>query len=441
MIIDLREDYDPTDKQRAFHGAAEMYKLYGGAMGGGKSRALCEEGLQLSLEYAGNFGVIARQTLPELKATTLMTFFNETLPEGSIKYRALVGKYNRSEGLLTFRNGSKILFTGLDSDNIDKIKSMNLGWFAIDEATEVSEDIFNMFCTRLRLIVPGIMYFGLLASNPEPGWVKKRFIDRQMEDHIYIPALPKENPHLPKDYIKRFDALPEHWRRRYLEGNWDVFEGQIYTGFSRDIHVIDPFKPPKAWRRVGGLDHGLRNATAILWGAVDFDDDIYVYQEHYEAQQLVSHHAEVIKAQEPLDYIAADPSIRNRNPVNGKSVQQEYRDCGVYNIRLGNNDVPAGINRVSEYLKLMPHPDKDKWPEGKPRLFICRNCANLIEEITEYKWKDVRLGSAVDDPEQPQKIKDHAVDALRYLIMSRPHGDVTPNEDPALEVAFGKTGY
>jgi len=441
LIIDLREGYKPTEKQCQFHAAPDMFKLYGGAMGGGKSRAICEEGLQLSLDYPGNFGVIARQTLPELKATTLMTFFGETLPEGSEKNRALVDKYNRSEGLLTFRNNSKILFTGLDNDNIDKIKSMNLGWFAIDEATEVSEDIFNMFCTRLRLNIPGIMYFGLLASNPEPGWVKKRFIDKQLEDHVFIPALPSENPHLPKDYLKRFASLPEHWKKRYLEGNWDVFEGQIYTDFNRAIHVIDPFKPPKEWRRIGGLDHGLRNPTAILWGAVDHDGDIYIYQEHYEAGQLVSYHAEVIKDNEKMDYIAADPSIRNRNPINGKSVQQEYQDCKVYNIRLGNNDVSAGINRVSEYLKLQPHIDANQWPEGKPRLFICRNCANLIEEITEYKWKDIRLGANVNEPEQPQKVKDHAVDALRYLIMSRPVANMEPMDDYEEPTAFGRTGY
>lgn len=441
MILDLRDDYQPTPKQRQFHAAPQMYKLYGGAMGGGKSRALCEEGLQLSLDYPGNFGVIARQTLPELKATTLITFFNETLPEGSVKHKALVAKYNRTEGLLTLKNGSKILFTGLDNDNTDKIKSMNLGWFAIDEATEVSEDIFNMFCTRLRLKLPNIRYFGLLASNPEPGWVKRRFIDKQLNDHIFVPALPKENPHLPQDYIKRFANLPDHWQRRYLDGNWDVYEGQIFVHFDRNIHVIDPFTPPGSWRKIAGLDHGLRNPTAVLWAAIDHDGDIYVYDEHYEAGQLVSYHADVIRRKDRVDYIVADPSIRNRNPVDGKSVQQEYRDCGVYNIRLGNNDVSAGINRVSEYLKLQPHPDMARWPQGKPRLFICRNCSNLIEEITEYKWKDVKLGDKKDAPEEPQKIKDHAVDALRYLIMSRPTAAIDDNDDPEYEVAFGRTGY
>ncbi len=220
MRVDLSKLYSPTKKQIVAHQAPEMYLLFGGAMGGGKSAFLVNEGIRLSLKYPGNRGYLCRHENVTFKKTTLLTL-EKFLPG------ELIARHHRSDQYYELVNGSFIYYGGLkptQSDKpIDRIKSMELGWFGIDEATETQEDYFLILSSRLRLGVPGIRYFGLLATNPEPGWVRHRFIEQNLPKHRFIPALPGENPHNPPDYEDRLRELfPPEWIKRYLEGDWDI---------------------------------------------------------------------------------------------------------------------------------------------------------------------------------------------------------------------------
>ena len=204
--------------------------MYGGALGGGKSVFLCTEGIQLSLDYPGNVGFLGRWESTTFNRTTLVTLLT-FLPEG------LIYKHSTYEHYISLINGSLIYYGGLKptqkSAPIDKFKSMNLGWFALDECTEIpDEDIFLILSSRLRLPLPGIHYRGLLASNPERGWVRNRFIKNSYPDHRFIPAIAKDNPHLPSDYVdKLLEIFPVEWVEKYLNGDWD-FAIEDYYLFS-----------------------------------------------------------------------------------------------------------------------------------------------------------------------------------------------------------------
>jgi len=220
MQIDLSQIYKPTKKQILAHEAPEMYLLFGGAMGGGKSAFLANEGIRLSLKYPGNRGYLCRHENVTFKKTTLLTL-EKFLPNELIK------RHHKSDQYYELINGSFIYYGGLkptQSDKpIDRIKSMDLGWFGIDEATETQEEYFLILSSRLRLNLPGIKYYGLLATNPEPGWVRYRFIEQSLPNHRFIPALPGENPYNPSDYEDRLRTLfPPEWIKRYLEGDWDI---------------------------------------------------------------------------------------------------------------------------------------------------------------------------------------------------------------------------
>jgi len=214
--------YQATDRQAVFHGASEMFKLYGGAMGGGKSFALCAEAIGLSCDYPGNRGYFCRHELKSFKRTTLLTL------EDMLDRAGLIVQHHQTDNFFLLKGGSTIWYGGLGDDKtaIDKLKSMELGWFAIDEASETTEDYFRMLLSRLRLNLPGIRYFGLLASNPDPGWLKYRFIDQKRPDHIFVPALPRDNPHLAPGYVQRLiENFPPEWQARFIEGDWGAFEG------------------------------------------------------------------------------------------------------------------------------------------------------------------------------------------------------------------------
>jgi hypothetical protein len=202
--------------------------------------------------------------------------------------------------------------------------------------------------------------------------------------------------------------------------------GQVFEEFDEKVHIINPFIIPNDWERIVSIDHGLVNPTAVLWGAIDYDENIYIYDEYYKANDIVSNHAQRIwekTEDQNITLWVIDPQTKAKTMVkNGMpwSIQEEYADNGIQPV-LANNEVLASINRIKEYLHIQKdriHPITQQ--RGAPKLFIMNNCVNLLEEIPTYRWRKQTSAQELNNPEKPIKYKDHAVDALRYLIMSRP---------------------
>ena len=230
QTVDLSKRYDPRTnlKQMAFHKAPEEYKLFGGAMGGGKTAALINEGQQLNLDCPGNFGLLIRKTWPSFRDTVLpqMEKFIDT---------RLVADWNHSSKYVTYKNGSRIRYGGLGDkpDDWEKWMSGEYGWIAVDQAEQFTELEFEMLATRLRLKLPGIMYFFLLSCNPNIGWIKERFIESNRDDHVFVPSLPTDNAaNLPDTYIARMKKIltPQH-QKALLDGDWEAVgePDNVYT--------------------------------------------------------------------------------------------------------------------------------------------------------------------------------------------------------------------
>ncbi len=271
-IIDLTNKYIPTPKQILGHIAPEMYILIGGAMRGGKSVFLVNEGLQLSLDTPNNRGAIFRWENKAFKTTTYLTMM-EYIPE------TIISRHHKSEQYLELINDSVIYYGGLKPQPgigtpFDRIKSMELGWVALDEASEIPEDFFKILISRLTLDRPGIRYKMLLASNPEPGWVKVRFIDNQYPNHKFIPALPGDNPHNPPGYEQRLrDMFDEDWISRYVEGSWDIkTEGNLTFPYSWVRAAMQRSNEPSDICDAMSFDiadeGGDETVTAARWGTV-----------------------------------------------------------------------------------------------------------------------------------------------------------------------------
>ena len=307
-MVDFSKLYSPHASQAPFHSSPVRYKLIGGAMGGGKSAALCAEAIQLSLDIPGNRGAILRKNLTVLKRTTAITFFQVCPSE-------LIADFNKTEMKVTLVNGSEILFLEADESKdrlFEKLKSLELGWWAIDEASEVSYNAFKVLASRLRWKASGGKYYGLLASNPEQCWVKEVFIDDVKENHGFFPALPKDNPSLPPDYIDNLKLIfDEVQQRKYIEGDWNVSDDPMqiipYTALKNCIIEDDALVEETGIDSLGvdvaelGED---KTALAYMRNGYCFEVETFAKKRIDEVSQIIK--ARIIQRKIDADRVGID---------------------------------------------------------------------------------------------------------------------------------------
>lgn len=308
-------------------------------------------------------------------------------------------------------NGSVIRVTGLDDqERVDKILGDEYSHIFINEATQITYDTLQTVLTRLSLNVPGLPVRKCgLDCNPKSQrhWLYKVGVQHvHPEKNEALPDAarwadlhwtPFDNSHLSADYLDTLKSLTGAKRRRMLEGVWCDNEGAVYDEFDEDIHVFEPFEIPKEWKRCRAIDFGYTNPFVCLWGAVDKDGRLYIYRERYLARVLTKTHAEAIKAAESANFAftVADHDAEER---------AELSACGI-STKAAKKEVIPGIENMKKRLAVQK--------DGKPRLFISRDCVNLLSEFYDYVWEPPKENR--NAKEEPRKEKDHAVDAARYL--------------------------
>jgi hypothetical protein len=181
----------------------------------------------------------------------------------------------------------------------------------------------------------------------------------------------------------------------------------------------------------------MTNPLSCHWYAADHEGNVYVVAEHYRAGLNVEEHAEIIEGiSRQLHWkrdgggrltVLMDAAADQHSLQAEKSVAELFREQGLnVNTRV-NKSRWAGIQRVRQYLRKRPAFDRERWPDGKPALFIFRTCPMMIREIKKYRWRQ-------DGGEEPVKKDDHAMDELRYYLMHRgePTAFVNAREGPIL---------
>jgi len=405
--------------QEDFLAAGETDVLYGGAAGGGKSYAMLVDPLRYAHRAAPR-ALIIRRSMPELRE--LIDKSRELYP------KAFPGcKYREVEKLWNFPSGAKIEFGFLERDaDVYRYQGQAYSWIGFDEITHLpTEFSWNYLASRLRTTDPEIIPYMRCTANPGgvgAHWVKKRYVDAEIpntsfigQDGLqrkFIPARLEDNPYLALDgrYEKMLKALPPTQRRQLLEGNWDVNEGAAFTEFSLDNHIIAPFEIPIHWERIKGIDYGYASESACIWATIDpSDGTLIVYRELYK-KGLTGHDLGLIITEMELDDPFAvsgvlDTSAWSQTGTTGPTVGETLVRQG-HKLRRADKNRIQGKIQIHEYLKLQQ--------SGRPRLQIFNTCPSLIRELQSIPL----------DKSKPEDVDthapDHAYDALRYLIMSRP---------------------
>ena len=327
-----------------------------------------------------------------------------------------------SEHRWDFANGSALEFGYCDAESdVTRYQSAEYDVIRFDELTHFTESQFTYLLSRIR----GTNGFPKqVKATTNPGgvghqWVKSRFIDSMPPDtvrefdggtRLFLPARLGDNPFLRKadaGYEKRLKLLSPTDRKALLDGVWELNEGQYFSEFSRDLHVVKPYAIPHDWRRCLTIDYGL-DMLAALWIAQSPDGHSVVYRELYRPGLIISEAAAQMlaceTAGEHIDCRLAPPDLWNRRQETGRSAVELFADSGLDFVKSSNERV-AGWLALHELLQ----PRKDTDGAVRPRLTIFDTCHNLIRTLPALQH-DKRNPS--DTANTPHELT-HAPDALR----------------------------
>ena len=404
----------PNAKQALFFASRARFTAYGGARGGGKSWALRRKLVGLCLNYPGIRCLLVRRTRGELRSNHVLPMLRE--------YGALL-TYSAGEAAFLCRNGSRIDCGYCDSEqDVLRYQGQEYDIIALDEATQLSEMQFLAFKACLRGVrdFPRRMYLTCNPGGVGHAWVKRLFIDRAFrtgerpEDYCFIPARVWDNTVLMQAdpaYVDQLHSLPERLRSAWLDGRWDVFEGQFFPEFSEEKHVRCLSEAADTGECFGTMDYGF-DRLAFLLCRENEEGVVTVWGELCcsgltlgEAAAAVAERCEGQRVQ----YVVASPDLWNRRQDSGRSGISVMQAAAALPPLLPADDrrIP-GWRLVHEYL----HDDGES---GKPRLQVASSCRELISCMQALQCHERIPEDAADRPHA----LTHAPEALRYALMSR----------------------
>lgn len=371
------------------------FALWGG-YGSGKTLAVLLAVKTMCEKYPNLKCTIIRETYTQLD-DTIIADWNDLFQ--GVGYR-----YSVQNKTAKFDNGSVVRFRAFDQP--EKILGGNLDVIVISQAEQIPKDLFDEIFGRQRGKSTLSKKILITEGNPSDCWAKERYIDNPLPANIhYTQVSTLDNKKFLDKYSPNFipnliQNLTEKKLKGALYGEWGSHDLQVFQNFNAELNVIDPFMPEDHMRGAIGGDYGYRNPTALVWGAMDYDGNIIIYDEFYAAEQSTDEIAINSKRHGRLP-VVFDYSTK-RPDRDGKSVWTDLVNLSVPLIEC-NKDELRNISHVNALFK-------------KCQLFITRNCVNLIREIRNYHWEKVRVGNNKNMSEKPVDKDNHAIDALLYLV-------------------------
>lgn len=439
--------------------------FYGGRRGGGKSQFAFSSACLVAEQFPGITVYIIRSTLPEIEKYFIPRLI-DTIP--SQLYR-----YNRKENVATWYNRSRIYFVPIpDEASTVRIKGAECQYMIIDEANELLEIVIYKCLGSLRRAKnnPDLEHFEpTLVMTGNPGgisdhWFKDRFIYpnyerwhkeelKHKDDYIFIESGVDDNPYLGDDYTSNLKAMPDHLRKAWLDGDWNVFSGRFFEEWNEDVHVIQGFYIPEHWLKYRGIDQGHTGSAGhpsiCLWAAqVPKDEEVqnydgtkrkvregevYFYREYVSEDKSIEAMINGVLAHSPEgEHIAAtyaDPAMFNssfRETVSSQSSDRMYMQAGIPLTRADNNRFDGWA-----VMKTWLHWGEDKVTKEKfmPYCYFFEECLYSRETIPTIRYSTSTSRGKAGDADT--KGRDDAADTARYILKTAfPFPNMQIIEDP-----------
>jgi phage terminase large subunit len=344
-------------------------------------------------------------------------------------------------------NGTKVYFRYISCDkDAERYQGRSMDWIGVDELCKMSQYSLQVLLSCLRSPKgfpprfrgtgnPG----GIGHSHVKQRYVeatdygKKIIIDPETGNRIqFIAATVYDNYVLMMNdpaYARRLENLPLDQKKAFLYGDWDIFAGQFYPEFRRDLHVISSFKPPTWWNKFRSMDYGM-DMLACYWWAVDSHGKCHIYRELYESGLSLGRAAlkivEATPEDERIGYTVCSPDlfVKNRDKDTGETEAETMMKAGLTGLIPADNRRVPGWRRVRELLAPYDVDEDDNIIKLPPLVAITEDCPNLIRTLPAINHDEKNVEDVCDEPHE----LTHAPESFRYGAMSRPQRAVTEEE-------------
>lgn len=317
----------------------------------------------------------------------------------------VINKKNEVKLTLELINGSEISLKG--AENEDNLRGVGLNFCILDEYAQMKPNVWHEIVRPMLIDTQGQALF--IGTPKGKNSLYELYLKGQREEDGFKSWQFKteSNPYIePHEIELARKESPDRYFKQEYEASFEDYVGLIYPEF-KDYHIIDVGYIPEFYKRIAAIDPAISGTTCCLKAYMDEDGVMIIYDEFYKQNVRVDEVCNEIK-DEKIDKWLIDPSAQAKTQVKeGKllSLYDEFLEHGI-SVNPAESDVEAGINRTGEHFKTN-------------RIKIASNCVNLINELERYRWADERETVNGVMKAKPYKKLDHAVDCLRYLIMSQ----------------------
>lgn len=322
---------------------------------------------------------IVRKTLPSLKGSVLDDF-EEIMRD---KFRIWNDKaFNKSELVYKFPNGSKVEF--FSTDNETKLRGRKRHILYVNEANELT--FLEWQQLKMRTTILSVIDYN--PSYSDEHWINS--VNADPRTYHFITTY-KDNPFLEQNVIDEIESLKDRneglWRI-YGLGLQSLVEGLIFP----HIEIVDSI-PARVRNRFGGLDWGFHPDPAALIEVGIDGNSLYVDEICYRTEMLVPDYVDVLKKHENLLWIAdsSDPRLRTEIARAGVAITPvtKFKDS-----------IQTGLLRMQQM-----------------KIHVTARSVNTIKEFRSYVWARTKDGAWTSVPEK--NYGDHAIDAIRYVVMEK----------------------
>ena len=448
----------PNPKQWLFLKSKKRHIAFGGARAGGKSWATDVKAVLLARRYGApdkwSMGIricILRRTLKDVEKNHLK------------QLQLLIGnyaKYNENKKTFYFKNGATITLAYCDNDrDAEHIQGIEYDVIFFEEATQLQPNWITDIAASTRGVndFPHRCYYTCNPGGPGHGYIKRLFVDRifqgkeNPDDYEFIQAMVTDNTVLMKyspEYVNFLENLPPKRRAAWLEGSWEIYEGQYFNEFVNDpdhyadgrwTHVIDPVPVRRHWKIYRGFDWGFFRPFSVGWYGIDENGVMYRFKELYGVQKSGSDSLANEGVQWPAEKVfrkireiedndpllkgreitgIADPAIFMNN--GGPSIADTAIDCGVYFL-------PADNTRLAGWMQCRYRLQFNEY--GMPRFYVFNTCKEFLRCLPTWMHDEKDVEDLNTDGE------DHIADEWRYVCQKDVIKPII--EEPEYEPMYG----